>query len=363
MTRHNSVSLLTLCVLLLVNSIAKAEPSFYEILGVARNASTKDIKKAFRALSKKYHPDVYKGDEKKYTDITEAYEALSKEETRRKYDRFGKEGLKETPQHHHQGDIFDMFGGGGRHHQQEEAKGAELSIDLFVSLEDIYSGRDVEIVLTKKTICSHCRGSGADNPDDVQVCDKCKGRGIYMEVRQMGPGFIQQTQTTCPKCKGAGRTFRSKCHVCSGDKILDDLETYRFTIEKGSTEGQKVTLYNSAGDYVDKNSSDLVFTLRMKPHPFFARLNAHDLQATVTISLKEALLGFKKKIRHLDGHFISIENAGVTQPNDRKEYKGEGLPKKDYPVERGSLFVKYVVELPSELSRRDTDLWESFFNN
>lgn len=328
-----------------------------------RNASTSDIKKAFRQLSKKYHPDVYKGTEKKYTDITEAYEVLSNDDLRRKYDRFGKEGLKDTPQHHHHhgGDVFgDFFGRGGR---EEEMKGAELGIDLFVSLEDIYTGRDIEIVLTKKTICSHCRGSGADNPDDVDVCDKCKGRGIYMEVRQVGPGFIQQTQTTCPKCKGAGRTFKSKCHVCQGKKILDDLETYRFTVEKGSEEGQKVTLYNSAGDYVDKSSSDLVFTLKMKPHPFFTRVSTYDLMATVKISLKEALLGFKKKIRHLDGHFVSIENDGVTQPNDRKVYKGEGLPRRDYPVEKGSLIVKFVVELPEELSRRESELWEAFFNN
>ena len=361
MTRAKRSPLLYLAVLLALIMITRAERSFYDILGVARNATKAAIKKAFLKLSKKYHPDVYKGTEHNYTDITEAYEVLSKDEMRRKYDRFGREGLKETPQQQHHADIFgNFFGHGG---QQEEAKGAELGIDLYVSLEDVYSGREVEIVLTKKTICSHCRGSGADNPDDVEVCDKCKGRGMYMEVRQVGPGFIQQTQTTCPKCKGAGRTFRSKCHVCRGSKVLDDLETYHFMIEKGSQEGQKVSLFNSAGDYVDKNSSDLVFTLKMKPHAFFARLNAHDLQATVKISLKEALLGFKKKVRHLDGHFVTIEADGVTQPNDTKVYKGEGLPKKDYPVERGYLVVKFVVELPEEISEKDSELWEAFFNN
>ena len=179
----------------------------------------------------------------------------------------------------------------------------------------------------------------------------------------MGPGFIQQTQTTCPKCKGAGRIFKSKCHVCHGKKLLDDLETYRFTVEKGSEEGQKVHLYNSAADYVDKSSSDLVFTLKLKPHPFFTRVNSSDLEATVKISLKEALLGFKKQIRHLDGHFVAIESEGITQPNDKKIYRGEGLPKKDYPVEKGNLIVKFVVELPLELSRRESDLWKEFFNN
>ena len=362
MTRHSNTKIWLFVTLVLLCATVKGDPSFYDILEVKRNATTSEIKKSFRRLSKQYHPDVYKGDPKKYTDITEAYEVLSNEDLRRKYDRFGKEGLKETPQQHHHEDFFgDFFGRGGG--MPEETKGAELGIDLFVSLEDIYSGRDIEIVLTKKTICSHCRGSGADNPDDVAVCDKCRGRGIYMEVRQMGPGFIQQTQTTCPKCKGAGRIYKSKCHVCQGSKVLDDLETYRFTIEKGSEDGDKISLYNSAADYVDKNSSDLVFTLKLKPHPFFIRVNMHDLQANVTISLKEALLGFKKKIKHLDGHFVTIENADITQPNEKKIYRGEGLPKKDYPVEKGNLIVKFIVELPSELSREESELWSNFFNN
>lgn len=349
--------------LLLIATVNLTDNEYYDRLGVKRNASKSDIKKAFRKLSKKYHPDVYEGDPNKYTDITEAYEVLSDDDTRRKYDRVGKEGLKNTPQNRDHGDIFGDFFGRGRGFQEEEQKGAELNIELLVSLEDVYNGSDVEIVLTKKTICDHCRGSGADNPDDVETCSKCKGRGIFMEVRQMGPGFVQQIQRTCPKCDGKGKMFKSKCHVCGGGKLMDDIETYLLPIEKGVFDGHKVYLHNSANDYVDKKSSDLIFTVKTKQHEFYKREGKYNLKAVVELSLKEALLGFKKRIRHLDGSFFEIKGNGVTQPGETLLLKGKGLPKHDYPVDKGNLKIEYKVKLPKRFDEKQYELWGKFFNN
>lgn len=353
--------------LLLISPALLVDNEYYDTLGVKRNATKSEIKKAFRKLSKKFHPDVYDGESSKYTDITEAYEVLSDDDTRRKYDRVGKEGMKNTPQNRQRDDFFgdfgDFFGGGGRGYEQEEKKGAELNIDIMVSLEDIFNGRDLEVVLTKNTICSHCRGSGADNPEDVDTCHKCKGRGVYMEVRQMGPGFVQQIQRTCPICKGKGKTFKSKCHVCGGKKLMSDLENFGVTIEKGVTDGHKIHLFNSANDYVDMKSSDLTFTVKTKKHVFYKREGKYNLKADVVLTLKEALLGFEKRVKHLDGSFFDVKSNGVTQPGETMLFKGKGLPQHDYPVERGNLTIEFKVELPESFSDKQNELWSRFFNS
>ena len=349
---------------MLISSTLLVDNEYYDILGVKRNATKSEIKKAFRKLSKQYHPDVYDGDSSKYTDITEAYEVLSDDETRKKYDRVGKEGMKNTPQNRQQDDFFgDFFGRRGHGYQEEERKGAELNIELLVSLEDIYNGRDLEIVLTKNTICSHCRGSGADNPDDVETCSKCKGRGVYTEVRQMGPGFVQHIQRTCPVCGGKGKKYKSKCHVCSGKKLMGDLESLGVTIEKGVNDGHKIHLFNSANDYVEMKSSDLTFTVKTKKHAFYKREGKYNLKADVVLTLKEALLGFEKRVKHLDGSFFDIKSNGVTQPGETMTFKGKGLPQHDYPVEKGNLTIEFKVELPESFSDKQNELWNQFFNS
>lgn len=132
------------------------------------------------------------------------------------------------------GDMFgDMFGGGRRQHQQQEQVGPSAKIKIKVTLDDIYNGRQLPITYNRMVLCPHCRGSGADNPEDVQVCSKCKGQGVVTETKRLGPGFVQQFQKTCPSCNGEGRKVTSKCHVCHGDKQVKSVDELTLFIEKG----------------------------------------------------------------------------------------------------------------------------------
>lgn len=341
---------------------ALAEDDYYKILGVARNASKQDIRSAFRKLSKQYHPDVYDGADanEKYSAISEAHEVLTDDTKRRKYDQFGKEGLKEQPGMG--GDPFQHFFNQGGQFQQEEQKGDPITLKIRVSLEDVFMGRELTFSIVKKSICSHCRGSGADNPDDVAKCDMCDGRGIYVQRVQVAPGFIQQVQTMCPKCNGKGKTIKSNCRVCKGKKVMDDLDTFKVTVEKGIPNRHKLTLHNVGGDYVDKLSSDVVVEFVDLEHPFFRRVGTSDLRAEIRLTLKEALLGFHKKIRHLDGHLVEIREKGVTQPNQERIIRGEGLPTHDYTSQSGDLVLVFKVAIPEEFTERQRALWRKFFS-
>lgn len=356
-------SISKLLILLLSGVALAAEDDYYKVLGVPRSATKAEIRSQFRKLSKQFHPDVYGGADanEKYAAISEAHEVLSDETKRKKYDQFGKDGLKEQPGFG--GDPFgNFFNQGGPGFQQEEQKGDSINLKIKVSLEDIYLGRELSFSIVKKVICAHCRGSGADHPDDSAKCDMCDGRGIYVRRVQVAPGFIQQVQSMCPKCNGKGKIIKSNCHVCGGKKLMDDLDTFKVHIEKGTPAHHNITVHNAGGDYIEKLSSDIIVQVTDKEHPFFRRVNTSDLRAEVKISLKEALLGFSKKIRHLDGHYVSVREMGVTQPNQERKLPGEGLPKHDYSSEYGDLIVVFKVAIPEVFSDRQKELWKKFFN-
>lgn len=353
-----------LCLILLGGHLA--EDDFYKILEVPRNASPTDIKSSFRRLSKKYHPDLNKSKDaaEKFSKVTEAYEVLGDDAKRKKYDMYGKEGLKEGGGGHG-GDPFDIFssffGGGGGRQRQEEEKAAPIRVKLHVSLEDIYNGREVPFIIFKKSTCFHCRGSGADSPDDVKTCETCQGRGIHIQRIQVAPGFIQQMQGPCPRCGGKGKSITSTCHVCRGKKLVDDMDKFTVVIEKGVAPGHLITMSNQGDDFVDKLTADIVFQVAEKPHPFFTRVNVSDLKVIIPITMKEALLGFKKKIRHLDGHEVVIERNEVTQPGKHLFIDDEGLPAQNHIGEKGKLIIEFSVKLPEKLSAQQKKHLEDFF--
>lgn len=341
----------------------RAEDDYYKVLGIPRNASTTDIKSAFRKLSKKHHPDLDKqeGAADRFAKISEAYEVLTDEAKRRKYDKYGKEGLKEEGQ---RGDPFDFFGsffGRGFRGEEEEQKAPPLLVRLHVSLEDVHNGRELSFLIFKKSTCFHCRGSGGDTPDAVTTCPVCRGRGVYLRTVQVAPGFVQQMQSQCPKCGGRGRVVSTTCHVCRGEKLLSDMDSFSVMIEKGAKFGSQLFARNAGGDHVDKSPADVVFELRERRHPFFRRKGDHDLQAVVPLSLREALLGFAKRIRHLDGRPVEVVCSGVTQPGHVEVLHGKGLPRAGSPLEFGDLFLEYRVALPASLSPAQKAQLEDFF--
>jgi DnaJ-related protein SCJ1 len=352
---------------------------YYEILGVAKDANDKDIKKAFRKLSRKHHPDVSsdKNANEIFSKISESYEVLKDEKKRKLYDRYGKEGLEESGRGRGGGggnpfDVFSSFFdddgeggffGGGR--RQGSRKPRPLVIEFFVDLELIQTGGKVNFTHFGSFKCPHCDGSGADDPNDVHVCSECRGKGRVMKVRQLAPGYVQHIQGTCPKCNGQGKIFKSKCHVCSGEKTLKGVKEDMIWVEKGSPDGTVITVEGAAKDSVDEGeeSTDVVVVVRRAKHPFYRNVQgSDDLHCTIDISLEEALLGYKKKIRNLSGEYFRIEEKSIWDLNQKRRMRNKGLPKHNSGGDHGDLIIDHVMSMPSdEEVEKNRQLWEDFF--
>jgi DnaJ-related protein SCJ1 len=349
---------------------------YYEILSVEKDADSKAIKKAFRKMSRKYHPDVSKDPKanEKFSKISEAYEVLYDEKKRKIYDRYGKEGLENDGRGGRGGggdpfsDIFrnffhddddgDGFFGGGRRRR----KPRPIVVEFLVDLELIMEGGKVDFAHFGQFLCPHCQGSGADSPGDVEKCSECRGRGTVTQVRQIAPGYIQQMQTTCPKCNGHGQIFRSKCHVCKGDKNMMGVKEDFFWVEKGMPNGKTITIEASAKEDPEGEPTDTVIVLTHAEHPFYKKRDEINLECTVKITLKEALFGFRKKVFGLDKKWILVEKDGITQPDYEMKVKGKGLPVFNSGGDYGDLFVVFEIEMPdSEDVAKNLSQWKEFF--
>ncbi|KAI8853237.1 hypothetical protein BC829DRAFT_383160 [Chytridium lagenaria] len=304
-----------------LSDLVIAGKDYYKILGVGKSASKREIKKAYKELSKKYHPDKNQGDktaEGKFVELAQAYEVLSDDEKRRIYDQYGEEGLQGNNQKFH--NPFDIF----------QQCGPEIKMDLYVTLEELFNGESIEVDMNKQVICPICRGSGAKNADDVKKCTQCNGSGARIVRQMLGPGIYQQMQTTCDVCG--------------------------VTIERGMSDGQHILFENEGDEHPDTTAGDLIFTIKTQPHDTFTR-NGLDLNIKRAISLRDALLGFEFKLKHLDGKDVLIERKGLL----RSPVKEQGMPKHNYPSERGSLFIQYSVDLPEKLSSEQIKLIEKLF--
>jgi len=331
---------------------------YYEVLQVSREATESQIKKQFRKLSLKFHPDQNPSAEakEKFIAVSNAYEVLSDPEKRRIYDQYGEEGLKSGGQggFHSPFDMFRDFGGfkfesrggGGSPMQQ---RGPDLELDLEVSLKDIYLGKILEVAHRKQRLCHKCRGTGAKKATDVHTCSGCKGTGTKVKVQQFGPGFIQQTQAVCDECGGKGKKVTSTCPHCSGRKVEIGEDNLLVTIERGMQDGEKITFSQQADEAPDTTPGDLVFRLVTVPHKRFVR-KGDDLHYPLTITLLEALVGFSKKIKHLDGHLVEIKREEVTKPGQVITIDDEGMPNHSYPSQTGKLLVEVTVKFPATVT-------------
>ncbi|KAI8803648.1 hypothetical protein BJ742DRAFT_828333 [Cladochytrium replicatum] len=347
--------LLIAIILLVLVEVAIAGQDYYAILGVSRSSSKREIKKAYKELSKKYHPDKNKGQQDKFIELAHAYEVLSDDEKRRIYDQYGEDGLKNQGQKFH--DPFDIFaqfgfggGGFGGGFQQAERRGPEIRLDLRVSLEEIFSGKTLEIDMNKQVICPLCRGSGAKSENDVHKCSSCNGSGVRIVRQQLGPGIFQQMQTTCDVCGGRGKVVKSTCPSCKGHKVKRGSHPITISIERGMADGSELRFEREGDQSPDHSPGDVVFTVVTEPHSTFQR-NGDNLYMSRAIGLKEALLGVKWKLEHLDANVVEIVREGVTQPGFVQTVAGQGMPKHDDPSERGNLFVEYIVALPQKLTK------------
>eukprot|EP01095_Lingulamoeba_sp_RSL-Kostka_P005100 TRINITY_DN16457_c0_g1_i1.p2 TRINITY_DN16457_c0_g1~~TRINITY_DN16457_c0_g1_i1.p2 ORF type:complete len:412 (-),score=145.23 TRINITY_DN16457_c0_g1_i1:78-1313(-) len=345
-------------------NICYAGEDYYNILGIKRDASTKEIRKAYRDLSLKWHPDKNPDNReeatKKFEKISRAKEILTDEEKRRIYDQYGEEGLDKQNNRGRGGGAGDFFSNffnfGGRNQGGAGAmkKGPDIGLPLFVSLEDLYNGKTIKIAHRKQVLCNKCRGTGAKNPDDVKTCPVCNGSGTKMETRKLGPGFIQQIQTQCDKCGGKGHVVKTKCPHCHGDKVEIGEEELVIIIERGMPDKYEIRFSQQADEAPDTTPGDVYFTLVTKEHPDFVR-RGDDLYLNMKITLLEALVGFSKTVTHLDGHKVPITRTHVAKPGMIQLIKNEGMPHHQFPSQKGNLYVEYEVIFPSVLTEKQKD--------
>jgi DnaJ-related protein SCJ1 len=358
-----SRTLIVVCILLLVAIMcvpleAEAGRDFYKVLGIKRTANAKDIKRAYRKLSRKYHPDKNPGDEtatSKFAEVANAYEALSDEEKRAVYDQRGEEGLQELAKNQAGGggggfDPFDMFFGGGRRRQQQEEdddepKGPDINMDIFVTLRDAYVGRQYEISHKKQSLCinwQECQTKAKD----------CVGAGRKRVTRQVGPGFIQQVEQQDSSCVARGwRLKGGRCTACPKGLTEVTERPFIIEVEPGSSDGDVLVIEGQADETIGHRPGDVHFKTRILPHQLFIR-EGLNLRMTFHISLLESLVGFEHTIEHLDGHKVTIKskNNGVTPAGKVLRVRGEGMPTKGNQRRRGDLLVSIVVDFPKSLT-------------
>ncbi|KAH7678640.1 Dnaj-like subfamily b member 11 protein [Dioscorea alata] len=327
--------LLLLVFLLSYALTALCAKSYYDVLQVSKSASEDQIKRAYRKLALKYHPDKNPGNEeanKRFAEINNAYEVLSDREKRSIYDRYGEEGLK---QHAASGggrgggmniqDIFNnFFGGGGGAEEEEEKipKGDDVIVELHASLEDLYMGGSLKVWREKNVI----------KPAPGKRRCNCRNEVYH---RQIAPGMFQQmTEQVCEQCPNVK-------YEREGDFITVD-------IEKGMQDGQEVVFHEDGEPIIDGEPGDLKFRIHTAPHDRFRR-EGNDLHMTVTISLVQALVGFEKTVTHLDEHLVEIGTKGITKPKEVKKFKGEGMPL-HFSNKKGDLYVTYEVLFPKSLT-------------
>lgn len=342
------------------------ELKYYDLLGVPRNAPADDIKKAYRKLALKWHPDKNPNNPQaaeKFKELTAAYEVLSDPQKREIYDQYGEEGLKGGGFHASDaesifaqffggGDPFGgLFGGGGR--KQRPRKGDDIVFQLGVSLADLYNGKISKIKISRNSVCSACKGKGSLKENSVRPCGGCKGQGMKVVRRQLGPGMVQQLQQVCDECGGTGEVIdeKDRCRTCGGKKTVPVQRVLEVPVDRGASWGDKIILYGEGEEAPNLPAGDGIIILKEKQALDFQgwqRINRDDLLVNREITLLEALTGFEIQIPHLDGRVLKVKSPPdtVTKPGDIHVIEEQGMPIKGRPSSFGRLFIKYAVKFP-----------------
>ncbi|KAF4370834.1 hypothetical protein F8388_011817 [Cannabis sativa] len=330
---------------------------YYEVLGVSKNATPEELKKAYRKAAIKNHPDKG-GDPEKFKELAQAYEVLNDPEKREIYDQYGEDALKEGMSgggpSHNPFDIFESFfgggafGGGSSSRGRRQKQGEDVVHTLKVSLEDLYNGASKKLSLSRNALCQKCKGKGCKS-GIAGKCYGCQGSGMKVSMRQIGLGMIQRMQHVCPDCQGSGEFIsdRDKCTQCKGKKITQEKKVLEVHVEKGMQHGQKIVFDGQADEAPDTVTGDIVFVLQQKEHPMFKR-KYDDLYVEHNPSLTEALCGFQFALNHLDGRQLLIKsNPGeVIKPGQHKAINDEGMPQHQRPFMKGRLYIQFSVDFP-----------------
>ncbi len=347
--------------------MAEQKRDYYEVLGVDKNADENALKHAYRALAKKYHPDMNPGDaeaEKKFKEASEAYAILSDPEKRRQYDQFGHAAFDGTggpggfggfdfsgDMSDIFGDIFgDLFGGGRRTRRDANApmQGDNLRTSVRISFDEAIHGCEKEISVNQKDECTTCHGTGAKPGTSPETCPKCGGSGQVIFSQQSLFGMVQNVQT-CPECRGSGKIIRNKCMTCGGSGYTSSRKKISVSIPAGIDNGQSIRLRGKGEPGMNGGPrGDLLVQVLVADSPEFARQDM-DIFSAVDISFAQAALGSDIRIKTVDGDVIYTVKPG-TQPATRVRLRGKGVPSLRNKNVRGDHYVTLNVKVPTRMS-------------
>ncbi len=361
-----------------------AKRDYYEVLGVDKSASADEIKKAYRKLAVKYHPDKNpdnKEAEEKFKEAAEAYSVLSDPDKKAKYDQFGHAGVDGSTPDFSGGfgnlnDILnDLFGGGfggfggfgggfggqrGGQRQQRVYRGRDIRVRVKLTLEEIAKGVEKEISIERSVPCKDCGGKGAKNSSDIKTCSACNGTG---QVQRVVNTFLGQTVTysTCQQCGGEGKVISNPCRSCGGTGLVRKRETIKVKIPAGVEAGMQMTITGEG--HAAKNNGvngDLLVVIEEQEHPNLKR-EGNNLYCTKIVSLPDAILGAEVEVPGIDGNYkIKVEPG--TQSGTVVRLRGRGLPTVNGYGGTGDLYVKIAVWIPKKLDKDDKAVIESFRN-
>lgn len=341
------------------------ETKLYDVLGVKPNASEPEMKKAYRKLAMKWHPDKNPDNpdaQEKFKTISEAYGILSDKKKRDLYDQYGEKGLQEGGGGGGFGggdpfDIFNSFFGGGMGgmggRSRGPRKGKDVVHQLGCTLENLYNGCTKKLSLQKKVLCSKCDASGiqpefSDRRDAIQTCRICHGQGVVIRTRQIAPGMMQQIQSACHDCEGEGKIMNERyiCKTCKGNKTVKERKILEIHINKGMEEGHKITFRGEGDQEPDIEAGDVIIVLIEKKHELFER-KGQELLMEMEIDLVDALTGFRRSVQTLDDRELIITCEQVIKHGDVKMISNEGMPYPGNPFDKGNLVIKFQVNFPT----------------
>ena len=350
--------------------MAEAKRDYYEVLGVSRDADDATLKKAYRQLAKKYHPDMNPGDaeaERKFKEASEAYAVLSDPDKRRQYDQFGHAAFEGggaggaggfggfdfsgADFSDIFGDIFgDFFGGGRRSGRTSNGpmKGMNIRKGVRITFEEAVFGCEKEIEIVLKDPCEKCQGTGAKPGTSPETCPRCGGRGQVVYTSQSFFGTVQNVQT-CPDCHGSGKIIREKCPDCAGTGYISSKKTIQVSIPAGIDNGQSVRIRDKGEPGTNGGPrGDLLVEVTVSRHPIFQRQDMN-IFSTAPISFAQAALGGDVRIKTVDGEVIYTVKPG-TKTDTKVRLKGKGVPSVRNPKVRGDQYVTLVIQTPEKLS-------------
>jgi len=350
---------------------------YYQILGVKRDSSDEEIKKAYYKLAHKFHPDKPGGDEKKFKEINEAYQVLSDKEKRKQYDKFGRvfeAGAGSQPGFDFQwawtkpgvdfefgfedlGDIMEeMFGFGTPVRRKNIKRGKDIEITLEISLEETLKGKEEIITLDKYIICPRCQGKGTEPGTSVKECFSCRGTGEVQQIKKTFLGSFTQF-TICPECKGEGYRPEKPCNVCHGEGRVKTEENIKFWIPAGVDNNQIIKI-EGKGDAGKRGGKpgDLYVRILIKKHPIFER-RGDDLYLSMPISITQATLGGEIEILTLERKKILLKIPAGIDSGKVFRISGQGIPHFS-GYGRGNLYIELIVKIPKKLTKKQKELLE-----